>query len=498
MSLALIERATAHGRRRALIARDGTWTYADLLAASARFAATLLADRRDLAEARVAFLVSPSCAYVGTQWGIWRAGGIAVPLCVSHPAAELAYVIDDAEASIVVADPELAPRVQPLVAARGLRLITTDGIISDDPVPPALPPIDAARRAMILYTSGTTSKPKGVVFTHATLAAQIASVVEAWEWSAADHVLHVLPLHHLHGILNLLCCPLWAGATCEIQSGFDAERVWTRFVADDPLSVFMAVPTIYARLRAVWEAAPADTRQRMSAACRRLRLMVSGSAALPMTLFDAWEAISGHRLLERYGMTEIGMGLGNPLHGERLPGSVGMPFPGVHVRLLDDAGRAVADGQPGEIQVNGPTVFREYWHRPDATREAFTADGWFRTGDVAVREDERFRILGRASIDIIKTGGYKVSALEIEDVLRTHPAIRECAIVGVEDPEWGQRVAAAVLLAPGAAIDLESMRAWAKQRLAPYKVPTLLRVVDQLPRNPMGKVQKPELARLFS
>jgi malonyl-CoA/methylmalonyl-CoA synthetase len=502
----LVARAHAHAERRALVAPDGTWSYADLLEQSARAAETLLAGGSDLAEARVAFLVQPSCAHVAVQWGIWRAGGVAVPLCVSHPTPELEYVIDDAHASIVVADPGLAPRVQPLVGERGLRFQSTEEV---SPTPPParrrsgallggqFVRVAADRRAMILYTSGTTSRPKGVVTTHAILAAQIRSVVQAWEWSAADHVLHVLPLHHLHGILNLLCCPLWAGATCEIQAGFDADAVWHRITAGDGLSVFMAVPTIYARLLAAFREAPAARQDAMREGCRRLRLMVSGSAALSPSLLDAWREVSGHTLLERYGMTEIGMGLGNPLHGERLPGSVGRPFPGVSVRLVDEALDEVRDGAPGEIQVRGPTVFEEYWRRPDATHEAFTADGWFRSGDVATSTQGVYRILGRASIDIIKTGGYKVSALEIEEALRAHPAIADCAVVGVDDPEWGQRVAAAIVLAPGGALDLDTLRPWAKERLAPYKVPTLLQVLAELPRNAMGKVMKPDVASLF-
>jgi malonyl-CoA/methylmalonyl-CoA synthetase len=491
----LVARAQAYGTRRALIAPDGTWSYRELLDRSARVAAVLLDGAADLAEARVAFLVAPSCAHVAVQWGIWRAGGIAVPLCVTHPPRELAFVLDDAATSIVVADPLLAARVRPLAAARGLRFCSTTALTSAAGGP--LPPVHPGRRAMLLYTSGTTSTPKGVVSTHAMLAAQIDSVVRAWEWRANDHVLHVLPLHHLHGILNLLCCPLWSGATCEIQAGFDAEAVWRRII-DGDLTVFMAVPTIYARLLARAQTADAQARRAMHEGCRRLRLMVSGSAALPPALFDAWRALSGHTLLERYGMTEIGMALGNPLHGERIAGSVGMPFPGVSVRLSDESGAAVPDGAPGEIQVAGPTVFREYWRRPEATAAAFTPDGWFRTGDVAVRERGAFRILGRASVDIIKTGGFKVSALEIEDVLSHHPAIRECAVVGLDDPEWGQRVAAVVALSPDHALDLAALRAWAKERLAPYKVPTALRIVDALPRNPMGKVVKPDLRSLFA
>jgi len=492
----LIDRAAAHGTRRALVAQDGTWTYAELLDRSARVATALLSGARDLQEARVAFLVHPSCAYVAAQWGIWRAGGVAVPLCVSHPAPELDYVLGDADASIVVADAALAARVRPLAEARGLRFCSTAELLAGAVA--ELPPVAPSRRAMILYTSGTTGKPKGVVSTHAELTAQIESVVTAWEWSADDHVLHVLPLHHLHGILNLLCCPLWAGATCEIQRGFDVEAVWARIAAGDGLTVFMAVPTIYARLRTAWQMAPADRQRAMSDGCAALRLMVSGSAALPVALFDAWREISGHVLLERYGMTEIGMGLGNPLHGERRPGRVGIPFPSVSVRLVDEIGGQVADGIPGEIQVAGPTVFHEYWRRPADTADAFTADGWFKTGDVGVCEGGVYRILGRASVDIIKTGGFKVSALEIEDVLRTHPAISDCAVVGVADDEWGQRVAVAVVLQPGATLNLDTLRAWAKERLAPYKVPTRLRVVDALPRNPMGKTMKPAVAALFS
>lgn len=491
----LFERAAAYADRRAIIAPDGRWTYAELRDASARVASALLDGADDLREGRVCYLVAPSCAHVATQWGIWRAGGIAVPLCVSHPRPELEYAIAESDASIVVADQRHRERLEPIARARGIRLALTDELLSA--APRTLPAIEPKRRALILFTSGTTSKPKGVVTTHAILAAQIASVVDAWEWSPADHILHVLPLHHLHGILNLLCAALWSGATCELTDGFDAAQVWDRIADGTDLTLFMAVPTIYARLRATWNEAPAPRRAAMSAGCRRLRLMVSGSAALPVALLDAWREISGHTLLERYGMTEIGMGLGNPLHGTRRAGTVGVPFPGVEVRLADDAGATLGDGLPGEIQVRGPNVFAEYWRRPEATAAAFTADGWFHTGDVAVREAGVYRILGRDSVDIIKTGGFKVSALEIEEVLRTHPAIAECAVVGVADDEWGQRVAAAVVLHPDTALDLAGLRTWAKQHLAPYKVPTLLRTVTDLPRNPMGKVVKPDVARLF-
>jgi malonyl-CoA/methylmalonyl-CoA synthetase len=196
-------------------------------------------------------------------------------------------------------------------------------------------------------------------------------------------------------------------------------------------------------------------------------------------------------------MTEIGMALANPLHGERRPGYVGVPLPDVDVQLVDEEGIAVLEGNPGELEVTGPTVFKEYWQRPDETKRAFRR-GWFRTGDVAVMENGYFRLLGRTSVDIIKTGGYKVSALEIEEVLRTHPAIAECAVVGVEDPDWGERVSAALELRPSVAtLSLEELQQWAKERLAPYKIPRAVRTVTSLPRNAMGKVVKPEVTMLF-
>ena len=259
----------------------------------------------------------------------------------------------------------------------------------------------------------------------------------------------------------------------------------------------MAVPTIYAKLLAAWDTAEPGTRARWSEAARQLRLMVSGSAALPETLFERWREATGHALLERYGMTEIGMALSNPLHGERRPGHVGAPLPGVEVRLVDDDGAAVPAGTAGEIEVRGAAVFREYWEQPEATAESFR-EGWFRTGDVAVVEDGSYRILGRRSVDIIKTGGHKVSALEIEEALRQHPDVRECAVVGVPDLEWGERVAAAVELQPGTTLGLEDLREWAASRLARHKLPTLLKSVRQLPRNAMGKVIKAQVKRLFA
>jgi len=298
----------------------------------------------------------------------------------------------------------------------------------------------------------------------------------------------------VHGIVNVLCCALWSGACVEAFTSFNAEAVLAR-VRADAYSVFMAVPTIYSRIIQALEAMDEATRTQSCAAFGRMRLMVSGSAALPAEVHAHWHRLTGQLLLERYGMTEIGMALSNPLEGERRPGSVGVPLPGVEVKLVSEQGTTIEqEDEPGEIWVRGPNVFSEYWNNPDATAASFS-EGWFRTGDVALRERGYYRIMGRQSVDIIKSGGYKISALEIENVLLGHPSIRECAVIGVPDAVWGELIAAVVLLREGAALDLDSLRAWCTDRLSSYKQPRRLVLLDALPRNAMGKVLKPELAR---
>ncbi|MEJ6486611.1 acyl-CoA synthetase [Nostoc punctiforme UO1] len=492
MNLPLIIRAEEHSEKIAIVTTDGSFTYRDLLHTSSQIAIGLLQNTEDLQEERVAFLIPPGFEYVATQWGIWRAGGIAVPLCVSHPRPELEYVITNSGASIIVAHPNFESILQSLAEEHNLRFILTSETLPSNIA--RLPEVDITRRALILYTSGTTGKPKGVVTTHQNIQAQVTSLIAAWEWTSSDCILHILPLHHIHGIINVLTCALWAGAECHLLSKFDTETVWRR-ICDGNLTLFMAVPTIYVKLITAWENASKERQKTMSEGCAKMRLMVSGSAALPVQVLEKWQNISGHFLLERYGMTEIGMALSNPLHGERLAGYVGKPLPEVEVRLVDEKG-LVPTGTPGEIQVKGPGVFLEYWQNPEATAKAFQ-DGWFCTGDTAVIENGSYRILGRMSVDIIKTGGYKVSALEIEEVLRSHPNIQECAVVGVADIEWGERVCAALVLQGSQSLTLESFRSWAKERLAIYKVPTQILIVEELPRNAMGKVTKPTVVELF-
>jgi malonyl-CoA/methylmalonyl-CoA synthetase len=453
----------------------------------------MMMSRAESGGARIGLVVPPGQSFLDALFAIWRNGDVAVPLALTHPPAELDHVIRDADMSLVVSSADLAPIVTPVAERAGVRVIAPSDLNDD---------VDATRRAspdraaLMLYTSGTTGKSKGVVITHGNLEAQVASLIEAWGWTPSDRTVLVLPLHHVHGLVNVVLTATRVGAALEMPSRFDVEATWDR-LASGEITVFTAVPTIYRRLVASWEAAPRDVQRARSDGAARARLMMSGSAALPIATLERWREISGHTLLERYGMTEIGMGLSNPLHGLRRSGFVGGPLPGVSVRLVDDRGAEIsADDTSGEIEVRGPTVFREYWRQPAATAAAFH-DGWFRTGDVAIRNDGSYRLLGRQSTDIIKTGGEKVSALEIEDVLRLHPLVADCAVVGVADADWGERVCVAIELRPGASLALDDLSVWARSRLAPAKIPRALRCVTGLPRNAMGKVVKPAVVGLF-
>ncbi|RYD48995.1 MAG: long-chain fatty acid--CoA ligase [Verrucomicrobiaceae bacterium] len=485
-----VSRARLHGTRPAIREGERVVTYAELLDASARVAAFLLGGRTDLAEARVAFMAPAGVEYTAVQWGIWRAGGIAIPLSVHATPPELQHALDDSDAEAIVVSREYLSHVE----GQGRRIILADEAVQSETAP--LPEISPDRRAMILYTSGTTSKPKGVVSTHANLQAQITALIEAWEWQAGDRIPLFLPLHHIHGIVNVLGCALWSGALVEAFPRFDSHIVLPR-VAEGAYTLFMAVPTIYAKLASQLEKSSPEN-EAIIRGFAGLRLMVSGSAALPASLHQRWSQLTGQVLLERYGMTETGMMISNPFHGERRSGAVGQPLPGVEIRLRGEQGEIItSDGEPGEIQALGPAIFSEYWRRPEATAESFE-DGWFRTGDMAVRETGYYRILGRLSVDIIKSGGYKLSALEIEAALLDHPAIRECAVIGLADDTWGETVAVAAALEDSAGgFSLEDLQQWSKDRLSSYKLPRRLLVLDSLPRNAMGKVSKKEVAALF-
>ncbi|NDH41300.1 MAG: long-chain fatty acid--CoA ligase, partial [Gammaproteobacteria bacterium] len=260
----------------------------------------------------------------------------------------------------------------------------------------------------------------------------------------------------------------------------------------------MAVPTIYVKLIDYLEAREEDEQNSIGEGFANMRLNVSGSAACPVEVFEDWQRLTGQILLERYGMTEIGMALSNPYRGERRPGYVGQPLPDVFIELVDESGAVVTDeGTPGEIRVKSPTVFLEYWGNAEATASSFK-EGWFCTGDIAVVEEGYYRIMGRSSVDIIKSGGYKLSALEIENKLLAHPDIAEVAVIGVEDRTWGEAVAAVVALKGDAEMTVASLKAWCEGELSAYKIPKKLLVLDTLPRNAMGKVVKPSLKALFN
>ncbi|MDZ7880236.1 MAG: acyl-CoA synthetase [Saprospiraceae bacterium] len=504
--ISLIKKASQYLNNTAILSNGQSYTYQDLLAASAAFAAVLLDGAQDLNEKRVAFMVESSFDYVKTQWAIWRAGGVAVPLCITYPLASLQYVIEDTGADIIVVTPQYKAVLEQYALSKSLKFIVLEVSQSDKNLlslsKKHLPNVTNDRRAMILYTSGTTNLPKGVVTTHRNLDAQIKSLIDAWAYSEHDRTICILPLHHVHGIMNVISCTLWAGGRVEFLS-FHTEGVFANFLKGET-NVFMAVPTIYFKLIAYFDTLTTDKQKELTATMQRFRLMVSGSAALPVSVMEKWENVSGHRLLERYGMTEIGMGISNPYAGERRAGHIGQPLKGVKTRLVDDNGKKVKAGEAGEIQIKGTTVFKEYWQKPQATEETFTTDAWFKTGDVAVVENGYYRILGRNSIDIIKSGGYKISALEIEEILRTHPNIADCSVVGIADEEWGELVAAVLVLNTDVnahltpdAIDLAALNAWIREKMPAYKTPRRYHIIQELPRNAMGKVTKNDLKTYF-
>ncbi len=479
----------------AVIGQDGVTggagTYGAIFARARGLSFVLRAGRPSLMGARVAFLASPGRPWVDSLLAILLAGGCAVPLSPLHTAPELAHAIAATDPVALITTREFEARLAPHLAGRKLWMA------DDRHLPPHGREADVAATddALILFTSGTTGQPKGVVHTHGGLAATLAALDEAWRWRRGDRLLHVLPLHHTHGVVVALLGAMWAGATARFAP-FDAKEVWDLLGES---SVLMAVPTMHFKLMEAYRAADDATRARWVEGARQLRLITSGSAALPASLLEEIAAATGQTILERYGMTEIGMALSNPYEGPRVPGAVGAPLPGVEVDVCDESGAPVATGEPGELRVRSPQMFRAYFGDEAATAAAFDAQGRFLTGDTGTRDAQGvFRLLGRTSSDILKSGGYKLSALEIEATLLQHPAIAEVAVIGLPDEQWGDRVTACVVLRAEQALSLDALRGWAKERLAPYKLPRALEVLAELPRNPMGKVQKQALKARFA
>ena len=464
-------------------------SFAELGRRAERVAGALAAQ--GLAGARVAMLVTQGSRWLEAFFGIVLAGGSAVPLSPLHPETEQRWFVEASKSRAIIVSHELAPRVEPY--CQGLPVLDVEQLRTHASGPRREHADDDV--AVILYTSGTTGKPKGALITHANLA-QLADLVgSAWRWSEDDVLLHCLPLHHLHGLGIALFVSLLAGGTTRMIEKFDAPRLWDEMPR---ATVLMGVPTMHKKLLDALDSAPEEQATRWRTGAGHLRLVTSGSAALPVTVGERWRELTGHYPLERFGMTEIGVGCSNPIDGPRVPGSCGPPLPGMDIRIVGEDGKDVAPGEPGEIWIRGPSVFAGYDENPEATRAAFV-DGWFLSGDTATFVEGGYvKILGRTSVDILKSGGYKLSALEIEEVLRQHEAIADVAVVGLPDETWGEIAVAAVLLRPGQRVEEEAVRSWAKERIAAYKVPKRVVVLDDFPRNPVGKVVKPELTKLLA
>lgn len=479
----------------------------------------------------------------------------------AHPAELLEYFIQDSNSDLILTSPEFEEKLKPIAdklkkplqVVEPTQLIDSESTIVDEDLFISNFPSGSFYKkspALFLYTSGTTSKPKGVQISYSNIEAQISSLTHAWNIQPNDTVLHSLPLHHLHGVINAMLLPLSAGGKVILLPKFDSDNVWSYLLninmpQKDRVSIYMGVPTSYSYLIQEYDkmfSKSAQMTEYIKTHCQnKIRLMISGSAPLPSTIFQRWKDITGHKLLERYGMSEIGMCLSNPLQedkvNQRMPGFVGAPLPGVKIRitnpdnekdiLLEANGEYnkgiwathEQQGQPamlkikpglaadaeiiGCLQVSGPNIFKEYWNRAEATEKAFTPEGWFLTGDTVCYDPtvNSYKIMGRNSVDIIKSRGYKISALEIETKLLENPLIQDCAVIGIPDEILGQKIVALIVKneskingdAEKTETDkLLALKKWCESKFASYSMPTLT-TVSKIPRNQMGKVNKVDL-----
>lgn len=446
-----------------------TWSGFD---EASRSAAKRLQAAGVAAGERVLFSAASSIQGILAHAACLRLGAVALPANTAYRAAELAHLVSDAQPSAaIVDDPERGRWIQqadPLVAILSPALENREANVS--PIE-----LDRARPndpALIGYTSGTTGRPKGAVLSHANLLASVEALRLAWRWSEEDRLVLCLPLFHMHGLGVGLHGTLHAGASAVVLSRFDPDAVFDA-ISEHDATLFFGVPTLYHHLvdhPRVGELA-------------RLRLCVCGSAPLPAELHRRFEKATGKRILERYGMTETAMLISNPVAGERRAGTVGLPLPGVEVRL---------EGDPAQIEVRGPNVFSGYWERPDANTEAFTEDGFFRTGDLGRLDEAGYVCISGRAKELIISGGYNVYPREVEDALRQHPDIEEAAVVGTPSAEWGETVTA-YLVSP-ATLTAKELREFLGESLAAYKHPRIVHHVDSLPHNALGKVQKHRLA----
>jgi malonyl-CoA/methylmalonyl-CoA synthetase len=493
---AFLAHATNTPDRACLRFEDQILTYGELRRAALTWSARLAAHGLHPGE-RLALYLGNGTSFLAIYLGAQLAGAAVVLVNTQYRQVELRHILNDSGARLVVTDEpgrfavgdlrdagEL-PELHDVIAVHGTALDLYDYAGLADTFTPCLPqPEDLA---LLGYTSGTTGRSKGAMLTHGNLAANSAAVTQAWHWTEADTLLLALPLFHIHGLGVGFHGTLLSGADAELHRRFDAATVCER-IGSGEMTMFFGVPTMYTRLLA-------EARRREEAGrpvdARGMRLFVSGSAPLDPQTFAEFEQRFSHRILERYGMTETVMNLTNPYDGERRPGTVGQPFPGQEARIVDvKSRRPLPPGEVGEIQVRGPHVCRGYWQRPEATAEVFAADGWFSTGDMGlVSADGYFTIAGRAR-ELIISGGYNIYPREVEEVLLSHPAVAEAAVVGMPDADLGEQVVAAIVPAAGSSQNAEELIEYCRSQLAAYKKPRQVIFVEALPRNALGKVQK--------
>ncbi|MEU3779924.1 AMP-binding protein [Streptomyces sp900129855] len=466
-------------------------TYRETARTVQRIAARLVADGVAAGD-RVAMQVEKSPEAVALYLATLQIGGVFLPLNTAYTGAEMDYFLKDARPRVLVCSPEhRADHAHR--AADGLVVETLgtsgDGTLLDgDGRHEDIFDASADDPAAILYTSGTTGRSKGAVLSHGNLASNCRALLEAWRFTAEDRLIHALPIFHIHGLFVAVNMTLTAGASLYYLPKFDAGTVIDLLPR---ASVLMGVPTFYTRLLKDDRLTPR--------ACASMRLFVSGSAPLLASDHEAFEARTGHAILERYGMTETGMNTTNPYDGgPRKPGTVGKPLPGTEIRVADrETGRALADGEVGSIEVRGPNVFTGYWQMPEKTAAEFRADGWFITGDLGrIDEDGYLCIVGRGK-DLVISGGYNIYPKEIEELLDAHPKVLESAVIGVPHPDFGETVVAVVVPAPGERPQDRELLDFITGDLARFKHPRAVRVVAELPRNVMGKVQKAELRERY-
>ncbi|WP_119580741.1 acyl-CoA synthetase [Streptomyces europaeiscabiei] len=476
--------------RPALRFGERSLTYAELAAVT-----DALADRIK-GGGRVAVWATPTLETAVAVVAALRAGVPAVPLNPKSGEKELGHILSDSAPSLVLAAPgdELPAPVRGLervdVDVRDVRdAVTTSGGPAPDGRTAAGERTAAdTDAALIVYTSGTTGPPKGAVIPRRAIATTLDALADAWQWTADDVLVHALPLFHVHGLILGILGPLRRGGSVRHLGRFDTTAVAQELSAG--ATMLFGVPTMYHRIA---ETLPTDPE--LAKALGRARLLVSGSAALPVHDHERIAAATGRRVIERYGMTETLMNTSVRADGEPRASTVGLPLPGVELRLVEDDGTPLTayDGESvGEIQVRGPNLFTEYLNRPDATAAAFTADGWFRTGDMAVRDPDGYvRIVGRKATDLIKSGGYKIGAGEIENALLEHPGVREAAVTGEPDPDLGERVVAWIVPTdPQSPPPAPELATHVATHLSPHKRPRTVHYLSALPRNDMGKIMK--------